>query len=249
LFGNISTMLASSLATWLASIRESSRSFGPSGFPTRILKATNMLFDLSHDGESAVESKTSASHSQSLDTLAYLHHNCAHPIIHRDVKSNNILLDADFGARVADFGLAKFLQRSERRLNSMSTVVGSFGYIAPEYTYTLQVNEKSDIYSFGVVLLELLTSKQPVDPNFEEEDRDLLNWVHGLIDKQDALQEILDSRIVDCFKEEMASVLQVALLCTNSLPSNRPSMRRVLEMLRGASRPHNLTGVTQDAKQ
>ena len=131
----------------------------------------------------------------------------------------------------------------------MSAVVGSFGYIAPEYTYTLQVNEKSDIYSFGVVLLELLTSKWPVDPNFEEEDRDLLNWVHGLIDKQDALQEILDSRIVDCFKEEMASVLQVALLYTSALPSNRPSMRRVLEMFHGLSRPHNLTGVTQDAKQ
>ncbi|KAH9301085.1 hypothetical protein KI387_012668 [Taxus chinensis] len=162
--------------------------------------------------------------------LAYLHHDCVPPIIHRDVKSNNILLDSDFNAHVADFGLAKIIQSHDRVADAMSAVAGSYGYIAPEYAYTLKVNEKSDIYSFGVVLLELVTGKQPVDPGFEE-NRDLVKWVCNKIEWQDGWYGVLDSRISDCFKEEMILVLQVALLCTTSLPSNRPSMRKVLEML------------------
>ncbi|KAL7228395.1 hypothetical protein ACSBR2_007170 [Camellia fascicularis] len=84
--------------------------------------------------------------------LAYLHHDCNPPMIHRDVKSNNILLDADFEAKIANFGLARtMIQKNE----TVSMVAGSYGYIAPEYGYTLKVDEKSGIYSFGVVLLEL----------------------------------------------------------------------------------------------
>eukprot|EP01018_Ginkgo_biloba_P002119 Gb_02803 [translate_table: standard] len=179
--------------------------------------------------------------------LAYLHHDCVPPIVHRDVKSNNILLDADFNARVADFGLAKILWSCEKGGDSMSAIAGSYGYIAPEYAYTLKVNEKSDIYSFGVVLLELVTGKQPVDPEFEE-NKDLVKWVCYTIEKKDGLKEVLDSRVADCFKEEMALVLKVAILCTSTLPINRPSMRRVLELLHEVNSLHKAKAVSKDGK-
>lgn len=87
--------------------------------------------------------------------LAYLHHDCKPRIFHRDIKSNNILLDDKFEAHVGDFGLAKVIDMPHSK--SMSAIAGSYGYIAPEYAYTMKVTEKSDIYSYGVVLLELLT--------------------------------------------------------------------------------------------
>ncbi|KAL7168048.1 hypothetical protein ACSBR2_038481 [Camellia fascicularis] len=104
--------------------------------------------------------------------LCYMHHDCKPSVIHRDVKSSNILLDSQFNAKVADFGLAKILVK-HRGPNTMSIVVGSFGYIAPEYARTSRVNEKIDVYSFGVVLLELATSKKANDEN---EDMCLSDW-------------------------------------------------------------------------
>eukprot|EP01018_Ginkgo_biloba_P016075 Gb_12221 [translate_table: standard] len=179
--------------------------------------------------------------------LAYLHHDCTPSIVHRDVKSNNILLDADFGARVADFGLAKILQSCGKGQDCMSAIAGSYGYIAPEYAYTLKVNEKSDIYSFGVVILELVTGKRPVDPEFGE-NKDLVKWVCSRIEKKNGLQEVLDPKLVDCFKEEMAMVLKVALLCTSALPINRPSMRRVVDMLQEANPHHKAKPGSKDGK-
>ncbi|KAK8989054.1 hypothetical protein V6N11_030422 [Hibiscus sabdariffa] len=93
--------------------------------------------------------------------LCYLHHDCSSLIIHRDVKSNNILLDENYEAHVADFGLAKFMQDAGAS-ECMSAVAGSYGYTAPVYAYTLKVDEKSDVYSFGVVLLELIAGRKPV---------------------------------------------------------------------------------------
>ncbi|XP_071728907.1 uncharacterized protein [Rutidosis leptorrhynchoides] len=166
--------------------------------------------------------------------LAYLHHDCHPPVIHRDVKSNNILLDADLEARIADFGLARtMVQKNE----TVSMVAGSYGYIAPEYGYTLKVDEKSDIYSFGVVLLELLTGKQPLDASFGE-SVDIVEWVHNRMNKRE-LDGMLDSEIGgDCkfVQEEMVLVLRIALLCTNKLPKERPSMRDVITML-GEAKP------------
>ncbi|KAL8192188.1 hypothetical protein R6Q57_028050 [Mikania cordata] len=160
--------------------------------------------------------------------LAYLHHDCVPAIVHRDVKSNNILLDGDFGARVADFGVAKVVDANEKDGNSMSVIAGSCGYIAPEYAYTLRVNEKSDIYSFGVVILELVTGKRPVDPEYGE--KDLVKWVCTTLD-QKGLVAVFDPKLDLCFKEEICKVLNVGLLCTSPLPINRPSMRRVVKML------------------
>ncbi|KAI8567777.1 hypothetical protein RHMOL_Rhmol02G0148100 [Rhododendron molle] len=160
--------------------------------------------------------------------LSYLHHDCVPPIVHRDVKSNNILLDGDFGARVADFGVAKAVDAIGKGGKSMSIIAGSCGYIAPEYAYTLRVNEKSDIYSFGVVILELVTGRLPVDPEFGE--KDLVKWVCTTLD-QKGIDHVLDSKLDLCFKEEVCKVLNIGLLCTSPLPINRPSMRRVVKLL------------------
>ncbi|XP_071714800.1 uncharacterized protein [Rutidosis leptorrhynchoides] len=177
--------------------------------------------------------------------LAYLHHDCVPPIVHRDVKSNNILLDGDYGARVADFGVAKVVDGNEKAGNSMSVIAGSCGYIAPEYAYTLRVNEKSDIYSFGVVLLELVTGKLPVDPEFGE--KDLVKWVCTSLD-QKGLDDVLDPKLDSCFKEEICKVLNVGLLCTSPLPINRPSMRRVVKMLQEIGSVNPMKFGTKDGK-
>ncbi|KAF5199684.1 Leucine-rich repeat receptor-like protein kinase tdr [Thalictrum thalictroides] len=104
----------------------------------------------------------------------------------------------------------------------------SCGYIAPEYAYTLRVNEKSDIYSFGVVLLELVTGRLPVDPEFGE--KDLVKWVCYMVD-QKGVDHVIDPNLDACFKEEICRVLSIGILCTSPLPINRPSMRRVVNML------------------
>ncbi|XP_022955009.1 receptor-like protein kinase HSL1 [Cucurbita moschata] len=160
--------------------------------------------------------------------LSYLHHDCVPPIVHRDVKSNNILLDSDFGARLADFGVAKVIDSTPMGPKSMSVIAGSCGYIAPEYAYTLRVNEKSDIYSFGVVILELITGRLPIDPEFGE--KDLVKWVCFKLD-QEGIEQVMDTKLESCFKEEICRVLNIGLLCTSPLPINRPSMRKVVKML------------------
>ncbi|PKU71079.1 receptor-like protein kinase HSL1 [Dendrobium catenatum] len=160
--------------------------------------------------------------------LCYLHHDCVPPIVHRDVKSNNILLDGDFGAKVSDFGVAKVVDAIGKGPQSMSVIAGSCGYIAPEYAYTLRVNEKSDIYSFGVVILELITGKPPVGPEFGE--KDLVKWVCSNI-QQNGEDSVIDSKLDISSKAEISKVLHIGLHCTSNLPINRPSMRRVVKML------------------
>lgn len=166
--------------------------------------------------------------------LAYLHHDCRPPVIHRDIKSNNILLDTDLEARIADFGLARMMIRKNE---TVSMVAGSYGYIAPEYGYTLKVDEKIDIYSYGVVLLELLTGKRPLDPEFGE-SVDIVEWIRRKIRDNRSLEEALDQNVGNCkhVQEEMLLVLRIALLCTAKLPKDRPSMRDVITML-GEAKP------------
>ncbi|KAL3509298.1 hypothetical protein ACH5RR_028699 [Cinchona calisaya] len=164
--------------------------------------------------------------------LSYLHHDCVQPIVHRDVKSNNILLDGDFGAKVSDFGVAKIVQAANKGAECMSVVAGSCGYIAPEYAYTLRVNEKSDIYSFGIVLLELVTGRRPVDPEFGE--KDLATWVCTKLNQR-GIRDVIDPNLDCSHKEEICRVLNISLLCTSPLPINRPSMRRVVKMLLDSS--------------
>ncbi|XP_009769366.1 MDIS1-interacting receptor like kinase 1 [Nicotiana sylvestris] len=164
--------------------------------------------------------------------LAYLHHDCHPPVIHRDVKSNNILLDANLEARIADFGLARMMLKKNE---TVSMVAGSYGYIAPEYGYTLKVDEKIDIYSYGVVLMELLTGKRPLDPEFGE-SVDIVEWFRMKIRDNKSLEEALDPNVgtIQHVQEEMLLVLRIAILCIAKLPKDRPSMRDVLTMLEEA---------------
>jgi serine/threonine protein kinase len=175
--------------------------------------------------------------------LAYLHHDCKPKIIHRDIKSNNILLDENFEAHVGDFGLAKVIDMPQSK--SMSAVAGSYGYIAPEYAYTMKVTEKCDIYSYGVVLLELLTGKTPVQPM--EQGGDLVTWTRNHIrnNNNTLSSEMLDNRLDledQITINHMLTVLKLALMCTSMTPTKRPSMREVVLMLiESNEREGNLT--------
>ncbi|WOK93557.1 hypothetical protein Cni_G02257 [Canna indica] len=167
--------------------------------------------------------------------ICYLHHDCNPVIVHRDLKPSNILLDAQMEARVADFGVAKLIRTANQ---SMSVIAGSCGYIAPEYAYTLQVDEKSDIYSYGVVLMEMVSGRRSVEAEYGE-GNSIVEWVKGKMARADGggAWEVLDQSVgAGCkeVREEMMLVLRIALLCTSKNPKDRPSMRDVLSMLREA---------------
>ncbi|KAK9069015.1 hypothetical protein SSX86_013131 [Deinandra increscens subsp. villosa] len=171
--------------------------------------------------------------------LAYLHHDCYPAVIHRDVKPNNILLDENMEARIADFGLARMMVKKNE---TVSMVAGSYGYIAPEYGYTLKVDEKSDVYSYGVVLMELITGKRPIEPEFGDAVN-IVEWVRRKINENRPLTQVVDQNVGNCkhVEEEMLLVLRVALICTAKFPKDRPSMRDVLSMLEEA-RPRRKGG-------
>ncbi|CAA7034660.1 unnamed protein product [Microthlaspi erraticum] len=161
--------------------------------------------------------------------LCYLHHDCSPLIVHRDVKSNNILLDSNFEAHVADFGLAKFLQDSGTS-ECMSAIAGSYGYIAPEYAYTLKVDEKSDVYSFGVVLLELVTGRKPVGEFGDGVD--IVQWMRKMTDSnKDSVLKVLDPRLSSVPIHEVTHVFYVAMLCVEEQAVERPTMREVVQIL------------------
>ncbi|CAK9157924.1 unnamed protein product [Ilex paraguariensis] len=172
--------------------------------------------------------------------LEYLHHGCERPVIHRDVKSSNILLDEFLKPRIADFGLAKIDQANVSK-DSTHVIAGTYGYIAPEYGYTIKVNEKSDVYSFGVVLMELVTGKRPIEPEYGE-NKDILNWVCSKMTSKESVLSLVDSTIPEAYKEEAIKVLKIAILCTSRLPVLRPTMRTVVHMLEDAE-PCKLVGI------
>ncbi|KAL3647507.1 hypothetical protein CASFOL_008475 [Castilleja foliolosa] len=173
--------------------------------------------------------------------ICYLHHDCDPVIVHRDLKPGNILLDAEMEARVADFGVAKLIQNDE---SMMSVIAGSYGYIAPEYAYTLQVDEKSDIYSYGVVLMEILTGKRSVDAEFGE-GNNIVDWVKSKIKSKGNISDVLDKNAGASrasVREEMMLLLRVALLCASRNPAERPSMRDVVSMLLEAKPKRKMVG-------
>ncbi|KAH6820635.1 hypothetical protein C2S53_011105 [Perilla frutescens var. hirtella] len=158
------------------------------------------------------------------NALAYLHHDCSPPIVHRDVSTNNILLDSESKAVLSDFGLSKILASDS---SNWTAVVGSYGYIAPELAQTMMVKEKCDVYSFGVVALEVMMGKHPGDlitslsaEAAQQSDSDML------------LRDLIDQRVsppTGQVAEALAFVATIALACIQTNPESRPNMRFIAQ--------------------
>ncbi|CAN6339874.1 unnamed protein product [Urochloa humidicola] len=160
--------------------------------------------------------------------LCYMHHECSPPIVHRDVKTSNILLDSEFRAKVADFGVARTLVRAGEP-NTMSGVAGSFGYMAPECAYTRKVDEKVDVYGFGVVLLELTTGKKANDGG---EHSSLAQWAEQHYRSGGSTPDATDTSIRYAgYSDEIETVFRLGVKCTGNSPSSRPAMKDVLQIL------------------
>ncbi|GAB4847690.1 protein kinase super [Ancistrocladus abbreviatus] len=163
--------------------------------------------------------------------LAFLHHNCIPHIIHRDMKSSNVLLDENLEARVSDFGMARLMSAMDTHL-SVSTLAGTPGYVPPEYYQSFRCSTKGDVYSYGVLLLELLTGKQPTD-SADFGDNNLVGWV-----KQHAKMRISDVFDPELMKEdpsleiELLQHLRVASACLDDRPWRRPTMIQVMAMFK-----------------
>lgn len=164
--------------------------------------------------------------------LEYLHEHCNPRIIHRDVKAANILLDDDFEAVLGDFGLAKLV---DTKLTHVTTRVrGTMGHIAPEYLSTGKSSEKTDVFGYGITLLELVTGQRAIDFARLEEDDDvlLLDHIKKLL-REKRLEDIVDGNLNSFDHKEVETVLQVAMLCTQGSPEDRPTMAQVVTMLQG----------------
>ncbi|GLU07796.1 hypothetical protein SLE2022_247430 [Rubroshorea leprosula] len=158
--------------------------------------------------------------------LAYLHHDCSPPIVHRDVSLNNILLESKLEPKLSDFGIARLLDPNS---SNWTTVAGSYGYMAPELALTMRVTNKCDVFSFGVVTLEVMMGRHP---------RELLNSLSSstfsLENKEVLLQNVLDSRLpppTGQIAEEVVFVVKIGLACTHSMPESRPTMHFVAQEL------------------
>ncbi|KAH7286985.1 hypothetical protein KP509_32G031700 [Ceratopteris richardii] len=164
--------------------------------------------------------------------LAYLHEDSQPCVIHRDFKASNILLESDFNAKVADFGLAKLAP--EGQVNYVATqVMGTFGYVAPEYAMTGHLLVKSDVYSYGVVLLELLSGRKPVDMSRPSGQENLVTWARPILRDRERIWELVDPRLLDNYpKEDFLQVASIAAACVAPETNQRPDMGEVVQSLR-----------------
>ncbi|KAM3234758.1 receptor-like cytosolic serine/threonine-protein kinase RBK1 isoform X1 [Capsicum annuum] len=164
--------------------------------------------------------------------LLYLHCECQKRIIHRDITASNILLTEDYEPQISDFGLAKWLPENWLH-HVVSPIEGTFGYMAPEYFMHGIVNEKTDVFAFGVLLLELMTGRRAVDSY----RKSLVLWAKPLLEKNN-IKEIADPRLGDTYDVvEMKRAMFTALSCLHNLPDIRPNMKKVVQLLRGENAP------------
>lgn len=168
--------------------------------------------------------------AEALDSL----HNTAVTIIHRDVKSSNILLSDDFEPQLSDFGLATWASSCSHDMDT-SDVAGTFGYLAPEYFMHGKLNEKIDVYAFGVVLLELLSGRKPIDNGLPDGQESLVMWAKHIL-KQGKNSELQDPSLGDAYdSNQLENVVLAATLCIRHTPQSRPNISLVLKLLRGDS--------------
>ncbi|OEL15009.1 LRR receptor-like serine/threonine-protein kinase RPK2 [Dichanthelium oligosanthes] len=164
--------------------------------------------------------------------LAYLHDSCVPRILHRDVKPSNILLDNDYTAYLSDFGLARLLGNSET--HATTGVAGTFGYVAPEYAMTCRVSDKADVYSYGVVLLELISDKKALDPSFSPYGNgfNIVAWACMLLQKGRAREFFIEGLWDVAPHDDLVEILHLGIKCTVDSLSSRPTMKQVVRRLK-----------------
>ncbi|KAJ6897524.1 receptor-like protein kinase [Populus alba x Populus x berolinensis] len=167
--------------------------------------------------------------------LAYLHEAIEPKVVHRDIKSSNILIDDYFDAKISDFGLAKLLGAGKSHITTR--VMGTFGYVAPEYANSGLLNEKSDVYSFGVVLLEAITGRDPVDYDRPENEVNLVEWLKMMVAGRRS-EEVVDPMIENRpATSALKRALLTALRCVDPDAEKRPKMSQVVRMLESEEYP------------
>lgn len=167
--------------------------------------------------------------------LAHLHHSFQPPIIHYSLKPSNVLLDTNYNAALSDYGLAKLLTKLDKHV-TVNRFQSALGYVAPELAcQNMRVTEKCDVFGYGVLILELLTGKKPVEYG-DDNVVILSDQVRGLLEEGNVL-ECLDSGMVEYPEEEVLPMLKLALVCTSQIPSSRPSMAEVVQILQVIKTP------------
>eukprot|EP01018_Ginkgo_biloba_P040689 Gb_13827 [translate_table: standard] len=184
--------------------------------------------------------------------LAYLHEECLEWILHFDIKPQNILLDNDFSPKVSDFGLAKLVERE--RTFSFSTVRGTRGYMAPEWVMNLPITAKDDVYSFGIVLLEIVSGRSSSGDLIGIQSSNLVQWVREKVKGGRWMEEVVDRKLlqsgnVNVVVEEVERVLRTALVCVEQEKDMRPSMSEAVEMLISPSMRSDEPFFTEAASQ
>lgn len=166
--------------------------------------------------------------------ITYLHEECRDCIVHCDIKPENILLDDNYNARVSDFGLAKLVSPKDHRYRTLTSVRGTRGYLAPEWLANLPITSKSDVYSYGMVLLEIVSGKRNFQVSEETNMKKFSSWAYEEFDKGN-VGSIVDKRFgeFEVDMDQAKRAIQVSLWCIQEQPSQRPMMGKVVQMLEG----------------
>ncbi|GFY83766.1 protein kinase superfamily protein [Actinidia rufa] len=160
--------------------------------------------------------------------LAFLHEEAEPPIVHRDIKASNVLLDVNFHSKIGDFGLAKLFPDNVTHVSTQ--VAGTVGYLAPEYAMLGQFTKKADVYSFGVLILEIVSGRSSSKAAFGEDLLVLVEWTWQLRE-EGRLLDIVDPELMEYPADEVMRFIKVALFCTQAAVHQRPGMKQVVEML------------------